>query len=265
MSVAGPASRPLRGWRVAVTRARRQANVLVDELRRVGAIPIEVPTIALADPEDGGAALRAALVRLGRGAYEWVVFTSENTVERVFAELEDAGCLASAKVAAIGIGTARCLASRGVAADLVPEVFVAEALAEAFPPACGGRATGSSGRVLLPRAAVARGVLETALREKGWEVDVVTAYRTIRPELPTSIFEELAGLDAVTFTASSTVTGWVELVGLDRLPPVVACIGPITAATARAAGITVTLEASPHSVDGLVSALVGYAVRHGRP
>jgi len=268
LELASLAARPLHGWKVAVTRTRQQASVLAVALRRAGAIPVEVPTIAIADPDDGGAALRSALSDLRSGAYEWVVFTSENTVERVFTELHDARALGGVRVAAIGDGTAGRLAAHGVVADLVPPSFVAEALAEAFPAAPAGAAAppdATARRVLLPRAAVARDVLERALSAKGWAVDVVTAYRTVRPELSPALVERVSGLDAVTFTASSTVTGWVELVGLDRLPPVVACIGPITAEAARRAGMTVTLEASPHSIDGLVAALVDYAAQHGRP
>jgi hydroxymethylbilane synthase len=277
-----PAPRPLEGWRVAVTRPHRQAGVLASALRRAGAVPVEVPTIAIADPEDGGSALRGALADLTAGAYAWVVFTSENTVERVFAELPGARRLAGVRVAAIGDGTAARLAAHGVVADLVPGRFVAEALADAFPEAPAGAPveapagapveTGGSGsgprsqrRVLLPRAAVARDVLETALRSKGWAVDVVTAYRTVHPELGAGVLDEVASLDAVTFTSSSTVTGWVELVGLERLPPVVSCIGPITSDTARLAGMDVTVEASPHSIPGLVAALEAYAAGSARP
>ncbi len=257
------ARRPLFGWKVAVTRTRQQASILAAALRRAGAVPVEVPTIALAAPEDGGAALRLALAGVAAGSYSWVVFTSENTVERVFGELHDARALGGVRVAAIGDGTAGRLEQHGVVADLVPRRFVAEALAEAFPAASPGGS--SAERVLLPRAAVARDVLERRLREKGYAVDVVTAYRTVRPELSSFLADQIGELDAVAFTASSTVTGWLEIVGASRLPPVVACIGPITAATARAAGIPVALEAAVHSIDGLVAALEEYAASHGRP
>jgi uroporphyrinogen III methyltransferase/synthase len=255
------ASRPLFGWTVAITRTRQQASQLAVALAEAGAVPIEVPTIEVVAPADGGEALRAAANRLG--SYSWVVFTSTNAVSRLLSEVHDARAFGTAKVAAIGDGTARALAERGIIADLVPGQFVAEALAEAFP---GPALPPSSGpeRVLLPRAAAAREVLPRALIAKGYDVDVVEAYRTERPTLTEAVLESVAGADAVMFSSSSTVTGWIELLGIDRLPPVVACIGPITAATARQAGIDVTVEASEHSIPGLVAALVAYAAAGGR-
>jgi uroporphyrinogen III methyltransferase/synthase len=213
-----------------------------------------------------------------------VVFTSTNAVARLFGEVRDARALGGLKVAAIGDATAGALRDRGVVADLVPRRFVSEALAEAFPVAsaralevpggeagAGGRAAHVAGdsparsRVLLPQAAGARDVVARTLREKGYEVDVVEAYRTVRPEPAPALLEAVGGADAVMFTSSSTVTGWIELLGRPALPPVVACIGPITAATAREAGIAVDVEATEHSIRGLVSALVDFAAGSGRP
>lgn len=265
--------KPLSGWRICVTRARHQAGHLSAILKAAGAMPIEVPTIEICEPPDGGAALRAALRRVAAGNYAWVVFTSANAVERVFAGLRDARPLVQSQVAAIGEGTESALQSVGIAADLVPERFIAEALAEAFPstPGGGGAGGGGSGagraarRVLLPRAAVAREVLPEGLRRKGWGVDVVEAYRTRRPLLGEDLKDAAAGADAVTFTSSSTVTGFVELIGARRAPRVVACIGPVTAATATAEGMAVVVEAEIHSMEGLVDALASYAARSGRP
>jgi uroporphyrinogen III methyltransferase/synthase len=265
-------SRPLSGWRVAVTRTRQQASELSRALGDAGATVLEVPTIAVVDPADGGAQLRAAAGRLG--SYSWVVFSSTNAVARLFAEVHDARAFAGVKVAAIGDATARALEERGIVADLVPGRFVSEALAEAFPPADGrpeasgaaaGAAPATSERVLLPQAAAARDVLAAALRAKGYETHVVEAYRTVRPEPDPELLEAVRTADAVTFTSSSTVTGWLELLGLSALPPVVACIGPITAATAGEAGIAVTVEAREHSIRGLVVALSEYAAAAGPP
>ncbi len=167
--------RPLFGLRVAVTRARDQASGLVAGLRELGADTIEVPSIQVLGPTDGGVALRAAIGRLD--TYDWVVLTSANGAARLLAALDDEGldvrAIGNALVAAIGPGTAEVLAAGGIRADLVPERFVAESLLDAFPdpPAVGGR-------VLLARAAVARDVLPDGLRERGWLVDVVEAYRT---------------------------------------------------------------------------------------
>lgn len=248
---------PLTGWRVAVTRPREQAGALCAALSQAGATPIEVPTIALVEPSDGGAGLRRAAAGLAR--YSWVVFTSANGVERLWRAGAAAASFAGVGVAAIGEATAAALERRRILVDLVPERFVAESLAEAFPPAVPPASGGRRQRVLLPRAAGARDVLPRALTAKGYEVDVVEAYRTVHPPLAPAIAELVLGADAACFTSSSTVTGWLEILGADALPPVVACIGPVTAATAREAGVEVTVEASEHTVDGLVEALCAYA------
>lgn len=245
--------RPLFGRTVVVTRARAQASAFAHELRSLGASVIEAPTIEVVDPSDGGAALRAAVADLSSGAqrYDWLVLTSVNGVERTFDHLPDARVLGGVRVAAVGTATAEALADRRIVADLVPERFVAEGLIDVFPaPPPGG------GRVLLARAEVARGELPDALRARGWEVDDVAAYRTAPAAVAAAVAERIATADAVTFTSSSTVTNLVAAVGMDRVPPVVASIGPVTTATARRLGLDVTVEASPHTTDALLAALV---------
>jgi uroporphyrinogen III methyltransferase/synthase len=240
--------RPLFGRRIVVTRARQQAGGLAAKLRELGAEPIEVPTIRVAEPADGGAALAKAAAALGAGEYSWVVFTSPRAVEQVLPRLRDARVLAGTGVAAMGPGTAAALEVRGVAADVVPDEYIAESLLEALPV--------GPGRVLLPRAAVARDVLPRGLAAKGWAVDVVEAYRT-EPEVPSAAdLDAAASADAITFTSSSTVTNFLATVGADLLPPVIACIGPVTADTARAAGLSVNVVATTSTIDGLVEALV---------
>ena len=247
--------RPLFGRRVVVTRTRSQASSLSRALRAAGAEPIEVPVIAVEDPADGGAALRAAVTTLG--SYDWVIVTSPNGAERLLGALQDVGLDARAfgasKVAAIGPATATVLAGGGVRADLVPKQFVAEALLDAMA------ATGQPGRVLLARAEVARDVLPDGLRDRGWTVDVVDTYRTVPAAVTTEQRAAIVGADVITFTSSSTVDRFVEAVGADGVPPVVACIGPVTAATARERGLTVDVEAELHTVAGLVDALVEWA------
>jgi uroporphyrinogen III methyltransferase / synthase len=248
---------PLFGRRVVVTRPRGQAAALSNRLRALGARPIEIPAVAIGPPADGGAGLAAAAEVLRSGRYEWVVFTSVNGVDRFFEHLRDARDFAGssggrpARIAAIGTGTADALARHGLVADLVPERFVAEALVEQFadPPASGGR-------VLLPRAATAREVLPEGLRRRGWSVDVVEAYRTRPARLEPGALDEAKAADAICFTASSTVTSYLDAAGLDAVPPVVVCIGPVTAATARKAGLTVSAEAGDHTIDGVVRTLV---------
>jgi len=248
--------RRLFGRRVVVTRPHHQAGPLVRALWAEGASAVEMATIEIAEAADGGRALAGAAARLG--AFEWVVFSSENGVERLFAELRDARAFGAARVAAIGPGTAAALAAHGVVADLVPERFVAEGLLEVFPSRDAVARPGS-GKVLLARAALARDVLPKGLGRLGWQVEVVEAYRAVRPEPSPELLGEVASADAVTFTSSSTVTGFLEMAGRDRLPPVIASIGPVTSATARAAGLEVTVEAREHTVGGLVEALAAHA------
>jgi len=236
-------SRPMFGRRVVVTRAREQAAEAVALLQEMGAEVVELPMVEFAAPADGGAALRGAAQRLA--AFDWVVFTSANAVERVFAEVRDARAFGGANVAAVGAKTAEALARHGVVADLVPERYVAEGLLDAFPD--------GPGAVLLPRAEVARDVLPDGLRAKGWRVDVVDAYRTVPARPSAQELERAGGADAVMFTSSSTVTHFVALA--ERVPPVVACIGPVTARAAEAAGLHVDVVAEESTVGALVAAL----------
>ena len=249
--------RPLFGWTVVVTRARSQASTLVDRLRSMGAGTVELPVISATPAADGGAALRAAAARLDR--YQWVVFTSANAVDALMGLVGDARAFGSAHVAAIGSGTAEALGRWRLVADLVPERFVAEGLLDVFPdpaPAGAGPAdSGSGGRVLLPRAAQARDVLPKGLRAKGWQVDVVEAYRTERLRPSGDVLAAVRSAQVVTFTSSSTVTGFLEVVERSDVPSVVACIGPITADTARSLGLHVDVVAATHTIEGLVDAL----------
>ncbi len=234
-------ARPLFGRRVVVTRAREQASELRARLEALGAEVLEVPTIAIEPVADVD--LRSGLV----GA-EWVVCSSPNAVTAVTAQLHDARAFGPARIAAVGPGTAAALAAFGVVADLVPERNVAEGLVDAFPV--------GTGRVFLPQAADARPVLADGLRAKGWQVDTVTAYRTVPVVVDERARRVAAGADAITFTSSSTVTNFLAAAGADAVPPVVASIGPVTSSTARDLGIEVTVEADPHTLDGLVAAVV---------
>jgi len=261
-------SRPLFGRRVVVTRARHQASGLAERLRALGADPVEVPTIEIGDPHDGGQALRAAAARIRQ--YDWVCFTSANAVERFLACLRDARALGDTQVAAIGPGTAAALSAAGIVADLVPDRSLAEGLVEVFPgptelvtpdPARGGPGvTGSfsagSRRVLLPQAAGARPVLAEGLAAKGWTVEVVHAYRTVPATPHPDVLASAAKADAIAFTSASTVTSYLAAAGPAAVPNLVACIGPVTAAAAVEVGLTVGVTAADHTLDGLVVALV---------
>jgi uroporphyrinogen III methyltransferase/synthase len=253
--------RPLLGRRVVVTRARAQASELVARLAAQGAATVEVPAIAVEDPADGGKALAEAVDRLADGVYDWVVVTSANGARRLLAALaasgRDARALGGVRLAAIGPGTADALATAHLVPDLVPPRFVAESLVAEFPA--------GEGRVLLARAAVARDVLPEGLEFRGWDVDVVEAYRTEPVPLDAAGAEAVAAADIVTFTSSSTVTNFLAALGDRPVPPVVAAIGPVTAATARDRGLTVDIEAAVHTIDGLVDALVAWAADQPRP
>lgn len=255
--------RPLFGRRVVVTRSRAQAGELVRALGELGAEPIEFPTLRVVDAPDP-AALRAAARSVDR--YNWVIFTSANGVARFWAALRkvgrDARAFGRSRVAAIGPGTAAALAARGLQADLVPDEYVAEAVLEALSRA--GPWEGC--RALLPRALGARDVLPRGLERLGARVDEVAAYATEpdRGDVERLQKELHAGrVDAITFTASSTVRNFVAAVGPEVDGATVAAIGPVTAETARQLGLPVHVEAEEHTIPGLVRALRNHFQRRG--
>jgi len=251
-------SGPLAGRRILITRARAQAGPLRDLLEADGAEVLEFPTIRVGPPDDPGL-LDRALAELDR--YGWIVFTSRNAVRAVCDRLREIGrtpsALEGAKLAAIGPGTAEALRSAGLSVDLAPREYVAEALVDAF-----GGIELRGVAVLLPRAASARGVLPDGLRARGAAVEVVAAYRTeVERDHAPEVRRRLVAhpVDAVTFTSSSTVTHFVELLGseVERVvgSALVVCIGPVTAATARAEGLRVSVVATDYTIPGLVAAL----------
>jgi uroporphyrinogen III methyltransferase/synthase len=251
---------PLFGMRALVTRSRQQASALSAALREAGAEPVEVPTIAI-EPLPAHGVLDDALERLD--AYAWVVFTSQNTVDAVFARLEaigrDARAFAGVGVAAVGPATARSLAARGLRADYVPERFVAEAVADGF------RAFDvNERRILLPRADIAPDALPTALRAQGALVDDIPAYRTVTPPGAAGQARSLLaeGVDVVTVASSSAVRNLVGLLDGDVSAlrgAAIASIGPETSRAVREAGLEVAVEAAEHTIPGLVAALVAAA------
>ncbi|MDP8975130.1 MAG: uroporphyrinogen-III synthase [Actinomycetota bacterium] len=251
------ADRPLEGRTVVVTRAEEQGSGLVGILQDLGATVLQLPTIRIADPGDGGERLRAAAEHVGD--YEWVVFTSVNAVERLVPLLGRPPAIGTARVAAIGAGTADALAGAGLDVDLVPERFVAESLLEAFPESSGRR------RVLVPRAAVAREILPDGLRAAGWVVDVVEAYRTERARPPAESLAAAAVADAITFTSASSVGSYLDAAGVTAVPPVVACIGPVTAAAASERGLGVDVVAEVHTMRALAEALAAHMGHGAQP
>ncbi len=256
--------RPLHGRRVVVTRARAQASGLTATLRGLGAEVVELPAIRI-EPCIESEEVRGAVERIGE--YALICVTSPNGAHLLFEALANAGLDAralgrpkkqhvakgvGATIAAIGPGTARALTEHGVQADIVPERFVAEALAEAL-----GSVDVAGRRVLVARAAEARDVLPNALRERGAEVDIVALYETIREQPSAEAIEAAQNADYVTFTSSSTVRNLTEALG-ERFPHSarVVSIGPVTSEAARTAGLDVHTEANRHDIEGLVAALL---------
>lgn len=244
-----------------VTRAQDQANALVSLLEAQGAEAVRFPTIVVRSPEDW-APLDGALDRLS--TYDWCIFTSARGVEAVAGRLKERGqdpqVLAIVQLAAIGPKTARALESLGLRVACMPEEYRAEAIVEVV-----GREAIAGGCFLLPRARVAREVLPETIRALGGTIDVVEAYRTEAPERAEAA--ALAGrlrageIDAVTFTSSSTVTNFLALMadygGSALLEGVaVACIGPITAETARGASLEPAVVARQYTIEGLLEALI---------
>jgi uroporphyrinogen III methyltransferase/synthase len=257
-------ARPLFGSRVLVTRPRDRAGQMAARLRDLGAEPVIFPTIAIRPPENWEP-LDAAVERLS--SYDWVIFTSTNGVRFFWERLDqtgrDARAFAGARLGAIGPVTAWELTARGLRPDLVPKQYVAEAILEEI-----GGVEGQ--RILLPRADIARPLLAEGLRAAGAEVDEVAAYRTVpaSAEDAQEIQEMLAvgELDVLTFTSSSTVRNFVAaLEPLPELPEgtVVACIGPITAQTARELGLPVHVSADEHTIEGLLQAVVDHCSTRG--
>lgn len=256
-----PPPLPLAGRRIAVTRARAQAGELVQALEALGAEIVSAPTIRIVPLADL-APLRAALTRTP--PYDWIVFTSQNTVQVVCDGLAGWGLaprdVARAAVAAIGPATAAALRRYGVTPNVVPEKYVAEAVVAALD----ARGACRDKRILLPRAREARDALPEGLQARGAIVDVIPVYETVRETgdgrgLAAAILGRK--IDAVTFTSSSTVGGFVDLVGRDAATSgrfAAAVIGPVTARTARDLGIDVVVEAEEYTTAGLVDALVRY-------
>ena len=249
---------PLSGRRVLVTRAAHQAGKLSEGLRAVGAEPVEVPILEIRPPASFDA-LDRALRQLER--YDWLILTSANAVRAIVeraAELElRLEPPASLKIAAIGDATAAAARKVGLAVTLVPESYVAESLSNGLTSLVSGR------RLLLARAAIARDVIPAVLRQVGAEVDVADAYRNVMPEgAPEQLRRALAaGINAVTFTSSSSATHLAEAARAAGIKFPFAgvsavSIGPITSQTLRELGWEPAAEASVSDIPGLIDALV---------
>jgi uroporphyrinogen-III synthase len=262
-------AKPLRGWRILITRASRQAFGLSEPLRERGAEVIEIPTIEIASA-GSYAALDNALIKIDH--YDTLVLTSVNGVEVLFERYNRLGLpivdMQHLLVVAIGPATARAIQSEGLGVSIVPEKYVAESVIEALR----GKIFKNS-RVLLVRAKVARDVLPDELRKAGASVDVIEAYETKVPEGAANKLKDLFASRSrkphmATFTSSSTAANFLSLLGQNArqlLAEVkLASIGPITSATLRQAGLEPDVEAREYTMEGLVMAVEEFVAGYGR-
>ncbi|HEY6000985.1 MAG TPA: uroporphyrinogen-III synthase [bacterium] len=250
----------LAGRTVLVTRAPGQAGEFSKLLRERGANVVEVPTIEIVPPASWDDVDRA--IDKLPGGYDWLIFTSANAVEcflrRVRERRGDLWCLAGVRICAVGPKTRAVIEEAGLAVEFQPSVYRAEGLIQ---EAAEGAWRGA--RVLFPRAEEGRDVIPEEMRRVGAALDLVTVYRTVpSPAGREKLRALLAGgtLDAVTFTSGSTVKSFVSLlepgqVGAIAGRVVVACIGPVTANDARAAGLPVDVLAPAATIPALADAL----------
>jgi uroporphyrinogen III methyltransferase / synthase len=252
-------TRPLFGRKILVTRARDQASEFSDLLAQNGAEPVEFPTIEVVPPRSFRA-LDRAIEKLSQ--YHWVIFTSMNGVQFFLQRLKEDGkdirALKDVKICAIGPRTAEEIQRFGVKVELVPDEYQAEGIIEKMD----GRNLKKK-RILLPRAEVAREILPDELRRSGARVDVVTAYRTVKPTKNVKPIKKLLQaneISVITFTSSSTVRNFAKMFAKKELPHLlngvkVACIGPITAETARQLGIKTDILPKDSTIPAFVEAI----------
>jgi uroporphyrinogen III methyltransferase/synthase len=255
-------SKPLFGKRIVVTRSRDQASVFAEMLIDRGATPIEFPSIDVVPPADWNE-LDAAIDAIEQ--YQWLIFTSANAVRFFFQRLRERGkdirTLKGVRLCAVGPKTAEELQVYSLTADLIPSEFKAEGVLAAL----GGEQVRGQ-RILIPRARVAREILPDRLRELGAEVTVATAYENVRPASDVDRIKKLfieRKVAAVTFTSSSTVNNFIEMVGQSEYKSLmagvtVACIGPVTARTAVEHGMAVDVMPKDYTIPALVDAMVEY-------
>ena len=255
---------PLRGWRILTTRASRQSGGLARPLRELGAEVIEVPTIEIRPPRSYKA-LDSALRNIG--AYDWLILTSVNGVEALFARLKKLRMqkkkLAHLEIAAIGPATRREIENHGLEVAVTPEKYIAESVVEALKDKTAGK------RVLLVRAKVARDVLPTELKKAGAKLNVAEAYETHIPAGAKAKLNRLFAGDAsrpdvVTFTSSSTATNFLALLEKDHYHTLreiwLASIGPVTSATLHQAGFKPNIEAVEYTMEGLALAIAKHVL-----
>ena len=231
-------------------------------LAQHGAIPWEVPTISV-EPPRSPAQMERAIKGLVDGRYQWIVFTSVNAVKAVWEKLTaiglDARAFAGVSIATVGKKTAKAVTDLGINPELMPPANArsASGLVDVFPPYDAD--IDPVNRVFLPRADIATDVLVDGLIDLGWDVDDVVAYRTVRAAPPSADIRHMiksGGFDAVCFTSSSTVKNLVGIAGKPHQRTIIACIGPMAAATAKECGLRVDVVPDEAGVPELVDAPV---------
>jgi uroporphyrinogen III methyltransferase/synthase len=258
-------SKPLFGRRVVVTRSRDQASVFAEMLIDRGATTIEFPTIDVVPPKSWEELDRAIA---GIETYHWIIFTSANAIrffmERLRSLNRDLRLLKGVNICVVGPKTAEALEAYGLRPDLIPAEFKAEGVLAALG---GSRVKGR--KFLIPRARVAREIIPDRLREQGADVTVATAYENVKPaadlQRVQKLFEEKK-IAAVTFTSSSTVHNFVEILGQKEYKALVdgvavACIGPVTAKTAGEYGMKTDIMPKEYTIPALVDAMVEYFIK----
>lgn len=260
-------NRALYGWKVLVPRAKAQAGPMSARLVGHGAIPIEVPTISIESPRSP-AQMERAIKGLVDGRYQWVVFTSVNAVTAVWEKFQafglDARSFAGVRIAAVGHRTAAAIRDLGITPELLPDDTRQNAagIVDVFPEYI--EDLDPVNRVLLPRADIGTDVLVDGLIDLGWEVDDVVAYRTVRAAPPSADIRDMiksGGFDAVCFTSGSTVKNLVGIAGKPHARTIIACIGPMAAATAREYGLRVDVVPERASIPELVDALAEHVAQ----
>lgn len=255
----------LRGKRILITRAREQSGNFATQLRKLGAGVIEFPTIKIVPPINWNK-LDQAIDQLK--SYDWIIFTSVNGVHFFWQRLQQKGknhLPSSLKICAIGPATANQLKKREISVHYVPKEYVAESILKGFE-----KMDLKGKRILLARAKKARDILPKGLLKMGTEVDVVEAYRTIKPRGSGKRLRQLLRneeIDVITFTSSSTVNHFAELLKKEHLKRLlkgiaIACIGPITAQTAKGLGMKVHIQPKKFTIPALTQAIADYFAVH---
>ena len=257
---------PLQGKKILTTRAREQSPEFSIRLRNLGAQVVEFPTIEILPPRSWKG-LDRAIDQLK--SFDWIIFTSVNGVHLFLQRLTDKGgdhrVLSSSRICAIGPATAKKLKEKGIRVAYIPKEFVAESILKGFK-----KMDLKGKRILLARAEKARDILPAGLKKMGAEVDVVEAYRTVKPRGGAPRLKPLLAegkIDVITFTSSSTVNHFAELLKAEDLKNVlrgiaIACIGPITAKSAKNRGLRIHIQPEQFTIPGLTQAIVDYFLKH---